>query len=400
MKTKSLVPTIAMALITSSWIASPEYVYAQATSAATEATPVVSVAEARQSGVVARTAVSGTVVATEEVFVNTRINGYAIESISADIGDRVEAGDVLAILDDAGPTAQLAQAEAELIRSEASIGQAQSQIDAATASTTESNSSLKRIQTLSNSGNISKSALDQARAASATAQANLASARNGLSVAVAQQAAASSQFDLAQLTLNRTKILAPVSGVISARSATLGDIANGGTEPLFRIIRDGQLEIVVDVVESGMAGIHIADRAEFRVSSVGDVIGEIRLIAPTVDPRTRLGKVYISLPSMPELKAGLSASGWLLTAERNVVTVPSSAVLTDGITSSVSKVVDSTIVKVDVVAGVLTSEGRREIISGIEAGDKVVAKAGAFFIDGDVVRAVEMAPATNVEIVK
>jgi len=128
--------------------------------------PVVTVEPARRAEVTARVTVSGTLVAAEEVLVNTRINGFAIESIAVEVGDRVSAGDVLASLDDAGPAAQLAQAEAELARSTAAIGQAQGQIDAAAASRVEADASLERTERLRGSGSVSQATLDQAKAAS------------------------------------------------------------------------------------------------------------------------------------------------------------------------------------------------------------------------------------------
>jgi Cu/Ag efflux pump CusA len=166
-------------------------------------------------------------VAAEEVLVNTRVNGYAIESIKVEIGDSVEAGSELATLDDSAPTAQLAQAEAELVRATAAIGQARSQIDAATANMRETDATLKRNERLRQSGNISESTLDQAKSAASSARANVASARDGLNVANAQRTSAESQRDLARLTLARTRITAPVAGIISARNAQLGEIASG-----------------------------------------------------------------------------------------------------------------------------------------------------------------------------
>ena len=351
--------------------------------------PVVTVAEASLAEVVARVSVSGTLVAAEEVLVNTRVNGYAIESLAVEIGDAVAAGDVLAVLDDSGPAAQLAQAEAELARATAAIGQAQGQIDAAAASRTEADASLERTERLRRSGNVSQATLDQARAASSSARANLVSARNGLDVARAQRTAAESQRDLAALTLERTEITAPVAGIVSARNARLGEIASGGGEPLFRLIRRGELELAVEIVETDLGGIDRGDTARVNVAGVGAVDGEVRLIAPTVDRRSRLGTVRIALPAKEGLRAGLSASGWIITDRREAITVPASAVLTRELESSVQIVEDGVVARRDVVAGILSEDGRREILDGLEGGEQVIARAGAFFVDGDVVRPVE-----------
>lgn len=115
----------------------------------------------------------------------------------------------------------------------------------------------------------------------------------------------------------------------------------------------------------------------------------MRLIAPTVDQRTRLGSVRIAMPERAGLRAGLSASGWIVTDRREAVTVPASAVLTRNLESSVQVVADGVVARRTVVAGILSEDGRREILDGIAVGETVIARAGAFFVDGDRVRAME-----------
>jgi len=358
--------------------------------------PVVSLAQATMSEIIARASVSGTLVAAEEVLVNTRVNGYAIETIAVEVGDVVTAGAVLATLDDSGPRAQLAQAEADVLRADAAVGQARSQIDSATANQTEADASLTRNEQLRNTGNISRATLDQAKAAAASARANLASAREGLKVATAQRTASESQRNLARLTVERTKIKAPVNGIVSARNARLGEIATGSGEPLFRLIRGGEIEIAVDVVETGLGGIDVGDSAQLNVAGVGPVSGEVRLVSPTVDARSRLGSVRIALAEAGALRPGLSASGWITTDKRNALTVPASAVLAKGLESYVQVVEDGVVKTRPVVAGVLSSDGRREIIAGLDNGVNVIARAGAFFIDGDRVRSItSQAPAST-----
>lgn len=363
--------------------------HAQSEEAGAAESPVVTVATASIGEVETRISVSGTLVAAEEVLVNTRINGYAIEEISVEIGDVVEAGSVLATLDNSAPAAQLAQAEAELVRATAAIGQAKSQIDAATATMTEANAALERNSSLRKSGNISQSTLDQAKSAAVTASANVASARDGLNVANAQRTSAESQRNLARLTLSRTKITAPVAGIVSARNAKLGEIASGGGEPMFRLIRNSELEIAVEVIETALGGLDQGDEALLSVAGVGAVTGSVRLVSPIVDPLTRLGEVRLSLSENSALKAGLSASGWIIVDRHESITVPASAVLTQGLESHVQLVVDGVVRTRKVTPGVLSTNGAREIRQGLEGGEVIIARAGAFFIDGDLVRAVE-----------
>ena len=348
--------------------------------------PTVTVSVAEAATVTARVPISGTLVPREEVLVNPQITGYAIESIKVDIGDAVEAGDVLAVLNDSTLAAEVTQAEAELLRADAAVRQAQNQIDAAQASTDEADATLDRTEQLKASGSLSQASLNQAKAAALSARAALASAQDGLQVANAQVVQATSQRDLAKINLARAKILAPVGGLVSARNAKVGAIAATGTEPMFRIIRDGQIEIEAEVIETELGAIALGDAVEATIAGNGTVTGTVRLIAPTVDQDTRLGLVRVALQGNNVLRAGTFASGWITTDSHSATTVPSSAVLTDQGGEFVQIVDEGTIARRKVVAGLFSENGVREIIDGIEVGETVVSRAGAFFRDGDRVR--------------
>lgn len=345
--------------------------------------PTVTVDTAKKTKLVDRVSVSGTLVAGEEVYVNTRINGYAIEKINVDIGDQVTAGDVLAVLDGMNLKSQVLQAEAELSRSQAAIAQAQSQVNAAKATRKESILSLSRSQRLRRSGVISQEELDKSVSSSDTSEANLMSAESGLDVARAQSNQAKLQLELAQLNQARERIRAPVDGIISARTARLGAIASSGGEPLFRMIENGVVEMEAEVIETELARIAVGNSAEMEIAGLEQMSGRVRLISPTVDDRTRLAKVRIRFPGASRLRPGLSANGWIIVSERSVTTVPISAITTKDDQEYVSVVSDGVVEKRKVTAGAVSGDGRREIVTGLKDGEVVVAKAGAFFSDGD-----------------
>ena len=358
-----------------------------AAAAQDERRPTVTVAEAVMSEVVEQVAVSGTLVAREEVLVNTQVNGYVIETINVDVGDAVEAGDVLAKLNDETLQAQFAQAEAEVNRADAAIRQAQSQIDSAEAAYKQANASLERNQRLNASGNLSQASLDQSIAAAAEASAAQASAWDGLTVASAQRQLAASQRSQAVLNLTRAEIKAAAAGVISARNAQIGAIASSGGEPMFRIIRDGEIEVEAEVIETALGTLSVNDQANFSVAGLGRIDGTVRLIPRTVDPVIRIGLVRVALADNPGLRIGLFASGWITSDRHEGLTVPTSAVLSNRDGSFVQVVTDGVVQRREVTAGLIWKD-RREIMSGLEPGETVIARAGAFFRDGDHVTAI------------
>lgn len=341
----------------------------------------VTTAKAAQRLVVGRVPVSGTLVARDEVLILPQVNGFPIDSLSVDIGARVEQGDILARLNDRSLIAQRAQAQAELARAKAAISQASNQIASAEAAAEQANLSLTRTKALVSANTATQSALDQAIANARTSDAALASARDGLLVANAQVQQAEAQLDIATLNLDHATLRAPVSGLVSTRNGQIGAIASAGGEPIFRIIKDGAIEIEVEVIETALGDVSVGNRAELTISSVGVASGTVRRISPTVDARNRLGKVRITTEA-EGLREGLFASGWIITAERQSLTVPAAAVLTDAGGTYVLAVKEGVLEKRRVATGLIW-DGYREVTDGLTAGEEVVAKAGAFFGDGD-----------------
>ena len=344
--------------------------------------PSVTVATATVTEVVNRIPISGTLEPYREVLVYPQVTGYPIEELMVDIGAKVAKGDTLAQLNTDTLKAQLSQANAEFVRAQAGVRQAQSQIASTKASAAQARSVLERTQQLDRSGNVTQAALDQAVANSQTADAAAASAEDGLEVAKAQVLQAQAQLDIAQLNLDHATIKAPTAGIVSARNAQVGAIATSGADPLFRMIQDGVIEVKADVVETALAQIGIGDPAQVDIPGAGTVQGAVRLVAPTVDATNRLGDVRVSLEGSNALRTGIFAGGWIITDRHEGLTVPTTAILTDAKGDYLLEVQDNTLIRRAITAGLIWNDVR-EVISGLDDGAVVVARASAFFSDGD-----------------
>ena len=356
--------------------------------------PTVTVAAAERAEVEGRVPLSGTLVARQVVQVFPQVAGLEIEALGAEPGDRVTKGQELARLSDATMAAQLAQADAELQRAVAGVSQAESQIASAEAARTQAVTALDRARALRRSGSGSQAALDQAIATEAAATASAASAKDGLAVAQAVRAQAQAARDIAQLNLDRTRITAPVDGRVTARGAQLGGVASAAGEPMFTLIADGTIEFEGEVIESDLPDLHPGDPAEVNVAGVGRVAGQVRQLPAAVDPTTRLGLVRVSLPPDDRLLTGLYASADIITARRDAVTVPPTAVLADAGGERVQVVQNGVVDTRPVTAGILW-KGRREILTGLEVGETVIVRAGAFFSSGDAVNGVTASAAAQ-----
>ena len=326
---------------------------------------------------------SGLIGPVEQVIVSPLIEGQPIEALLADVGDRVEAGQVLARLSTATLDLQKSQLLAQEASVKAAIAQAEAQLADAETSASEAQKAAARSASLFAQGRVSVAANDQAQAASVSAAARLTVATQGLASARAQEELMKAQLANIELTLTRTEVKAPVAGIVSARNAQLGAIASAAGQPMFVLIRDGALELAADVSEGDLARLLPDLSVTLTLASGGEpVTGKVRLVEPTINTATRLGRARIWIGENPAVRSGMFAEADILVSSREVLAVPVTAV---GSTSGVSNVIlvaDGVARRVEVKTGVRDG-GWVEILAGIAEGDQIVAKAGAFVADGD-----------------
>jgi RND family efflux transporter MFP subunit len=366
---------------------SPGAALAQATPAPKAVlAPVVTVVRAAERELVERTIVTGTLVPREEVLVAPEVEGLRTTEVLVEEGDVVKQGQVLARLSRDILETQLAQNKAALARADAAIAQMKSQIVQAEAAQVEAASALDRARALMKGGNTTEAVLEQRVSAARAAEGRLAAARDALRMAEADRAATEAQGEEIRVRFARTEIRAPAAGVVSRKTARVGAMVSATGEPLFRIIAEGEIELEGEATELVLP--RIREGAPAQVTIDGRAVeGRVRNIFPEVDRATRLGKVRISLPKDPALRIGSFARGTVEIARRTGVAIPLASVIygTEGATALVA--VNDRVRTRRIRTG-LSAEGFIEAAEGIAAGELVVARAGSFLRDGDVVRPV------------
>lgn len=166
---------------------------------------------------------NGNIAAWQEVVIGSELSGQRLTRVNVNVGDEVKRGQVLAEINSETIRADLAAAQASYAEAQAVLA------DAITNN--------KRIQQLKNTGAISAQESTQYQTSQATAQARLDAAK--------------AQIKSNQLRLAQTQVVSPDNGVISARTATVGSLAQTGQE-LFRLIRDHRLEWRAEVTSSDL----------------------------------------------------------------------------------------------------------------------------------------------------
>jgi HlyD family secretion protein len=348
--------------------------------------PSVTVTRAIVSEIVQSVVVSGSMIARDEVLVQPEVDGLSIVAILAEEGDRVSTGQVLARLSRTTLEVQQSQNEANIARADASIAQANAQIAEAQANLVAANNNFDRTKALRSSGNVSNETYDQRDAVARAAAAKLNSAKQALAIATADMALAKAQGRDIEVKLGRTEIKAPQGGIVSRRSAKLGaTAAMSAAEPLFRIVADGAVELEAEVAEVELPGLKLGQPVAVTPAGATQALaGTIRLIAPEVDKASRLGRVRVALTGNPPVAIGSFARGVIETGRSTVVTLPLSAITYARTGATVQSVTDGKVTTKKVQLG-LAGDGRAEITSGIVAGETVVARAGTFVRDGDVI---------------
>jgi len=305
---------------------------------------------------------NGNVVAWQEAVIGPEIANYRITEVAAQVGDRVKKGQVLARIASDTVASELAEAKAAVAELEASASEARGNSE--------------RAAELKAKGFYSTQLNNQYQTAQQTTQARLAAAR--------------ARLDAAALRMSKTSVLAPDDGVISARAATVGSLTQPGQE-LFRLIRGSRLEWRAEVPSADLAAVKAGAVAALVNPNGETVKGTVRSIAPSVDPQTRNGLVYVDLPVGSAVRAGMFARGEFELGRQPALTLPQSAVVRREGFAYVFRLGDGgRALQTKVVLGRQQGE-RIEVVSGLDAKAQVVESGAGFLADGDLVKVVAAA---------
>lgn len=303
---------------------------------------------------------NGTIAAWQESIIGTELNGVRLIETLVQVGDKVKRGQLLARFSEGILATDMAQQNAILAETEATLADAQS--------------NARRAMQLKESGAISVQQINQYATARNTASARVSAAR--------------ASFQAAQLRLQQARVVAPDDGIISSRSATVGAVAQSGQE-LFRLIRQGKLEWRAEVTAEESSRLSAGQAASIIAVDGSSVKGKVRMVAPTIDPQTRKALVYVDLDNASKnLKPGMFAKGEFSLGESQALSLPASAiVMRDGYASVFILDGENKVKQVRVTVGRM-QQGRAEIHSGINTNAKVVDTGAGFLNDGDTVRIV------------
>lgn len=309
---------------------------------------------------------NGNIAAWQEVVISSELSGQRLTRVNVNVGDEVKRGQILAEINSETIRADLAAAKASYAEAQAVLA------DAITNN--------KRIQQLKNTGAISAQESTQYQTSQATAQARLDAAK--------------AQIESNQLRLAQTQVVSPDNGVISARTATVGSLAQTGQE-LFRLIRDHRLEWRAEVTTTDLYKLKQGMTAHVISPdpSQPKVTGQVRMIAPVIDPQTRYGLVYVDLPTTQAIRMGMFVKGEFDLGEKTAITIPQTALLLrDGFSYVFVLDQNNRVTQKKVTTG--RRQNDRVEILDLPLNVKVVSSGTGFLTDGDLVNVAQAIPET------
>jgi HlyD family secretion protein len=323
--------------------------------------PLVTAAAPGIQAVKSTVSFTGTIQARYDMPIGAEGESGRITAVLVEAGDRVKSGQVLVRIDQSVLRPQLNRLTASLEEAKA-----QAALSAA---------EYRRAQGVAASGALSSEEIARREAAAVTDEARV-------KVAAAQLAEAEAR-------LGKTAIVAPASGIVLTRNAEVGQTASPGGEPLFRLAREGEIEMRGAVAERDLATLSVGQTAQVYLTGIATPFeGKVRLLGAIIDPVSRLGDIRISLKAHTALRPGAFARGEVVVGAAQRPVLPQTAVLSDSqgtyvlIVNNENKT-ERRAVRVgnSVPEGLVISEG-------LNGDERVISTAGAFLRNGESVKVV------------
>ncbi|WP_018247507.1 efflux RND transporter periplasmic adaptor subunit [Orenia marismortui] len=319
-----------------------------------------------------------------------------VEKVYVKVGDKVNKGDRLLVLDKDTLKIQVEQAEAGLKAAQANldkalrgareeeIAQLKARLEQAKASYEETEKAYNRQETLYKQHVISeqqfesmKSKYIAAKSGYETAKQSLKLAQNGateeeIKALEAQVSQAKASYQAANIRLSKAEIKAPISGIISAVNIEEGEMAGG--QPVIAIANIDQVKIVAYVSERNINKVNLGDKVEVDFNALERLVtGRVDSISPVMDQQKKAFPVEIIIDNQDNLIKGGMYAEINLVSERinNKVVIPQESIFEEADIEYVYIIKDGAAERRKVETG-LSAAGKVVILSGIKEGEEVV----------------------------
>ena len=338
---------------------------------------------------------TGRVVSVSRAQVGSQISGVVAERRVRE-GDRVKAGDVLAILRADDLEANVREAQAALAQlAQSARPQAQAAQRDAEARLAQASRETRRRRDLIERGLIARETLEQIVQAETAARAAAEQARlaaRTLGVGAPGESVATERLAAARAALDKTSIRALVAGTVLTRNAEPGDVVQPG-KVLFEIARQGDTEVLVPLDEKNLSRIALGQSALCVADAYPEqtFAAQVIFIAPSIDPQRGTLDLRLTVDPLPDyLREDMTVSVNIETGRRDraLVVANDAFVHVSAGQAEVWRVTDGKAIRTRVSLG-LRGLSASEVIAGVNVGDWVLADGRADIADGARIRVIE-----------
>lgn len=321
--------------------------------------------EVRLDDIVTGPVISGTLAPKLQATVRAEVGG-AVLSVTAEQGQAVRRGQLLARIEARTAGEAVVSAEASVRSQEQALEMARRE--------------LARAEKLVTAGAI--------------AERNVEAARNEVVRLESEVSGARSRLSNARKTLGDASVTAPIAGVVAARPVNAGDVVAPGTA-LYTIVDPSSIQLEASVPSESLSMVTVGADVTFEVRGYPDqaFTGKVERISPTADPTTRQVPIWVTVDNRSgRLVAGLFADGRVTHASRKGLVVPASLISDAGAGATVLRIRDGKVERVPVTVGLVDAPNERvEVASGLSEGDLLLTGVAQGVSPGTQVKVVDRA---------
>lgn len=310
----------------------------------------------------------GTVKPETSSVLGAEISG-TVRKIPVKEGDRVRRGQLLAVIDSRVQQAQLEAAAAGIEESDQGLVQVQQALQAAQADRKFAEATSQRYKALLAKKSVSRQEYDNAETRYKGAVANEMATRAKLKQMEARQRQAQAQHSSAATVLSYSRIVSPMSGVVTAKSVDEGTLVMPGT-PLITVEDTGHFRLDASVPGRFLGMLHVGEQVPVTLGSQ-QVEGRVIEIVPASDPSTRTFVAKVELPRNCKCQSGQYGSANFAIGSGNRVLVPADALLRRGELEGLFVIDSKGVASYRLVKTGKTFGSEVEILSGLDDGEHV-----------------------------
>jgi RND family efflux transporter MFP subunit len=305
---------------------------------------------------------------------SSRIMG-SVSEVRVRAGDRIRAGQLLAVIDSRDTDAMVQKSEAGKQEAQMTLQEIEKSLEAAQANLRLASSTLKRYELLVSQKSVSPQEFEEVQTRQLSAQATLEALQARKQQVVSRIQQAESEVTSSQTLQSYTQIRSPLNGIVTQRLTEPGALAVPGT-PLLTVEETSRYRLEVPIEESRVSQIKLGQMVFVRIEalSLENLRGSVSEIQPSADPASRTYLIKINLPAHSEFRSGLYGEVLLGGSARKGIWIHSESVVRNGQLEGVYVIEKGNILRLRLIKLGETTPAGVEVLSGLEGGENYVAR--------------------------